>query len=781
MAAKHSKQWLVVFGVGRGKPQWQLVGYGGRKARDKEPAVAEPHAQTSSRNTTKPEAQKKPTPTGSANPGPPSKNHVSARGTTGTRGRGRGRGTAPAGPSHASRLLLDSPAKSRWRDGSKPDSLLQLPAAFGTFKNEFIGAARTMAFGNKTTAAPGLDEVLRDVSKRTGAYISRPVWSDQVIKLWGEPGQVIAVEQQLKAIIAKCNLVISKPKGPAEWGRIHAYSTRKEANAESVKKGEVMMNQLREPPEPNVSFPEQLVFLWPTDGPSLCDCLGPHLESLDEVRASFGCHVFMPKDMPGYICALGHDHDDIKYIAKCIRTLWAEAVAKTNVKTKIYLVEPPSPKNMKTRIMVTKQNKLHKPALGGSLLKGRELQSWQDRIGAIQSKNNSRLVVAVEDCLKSIAFVRGHLRMRVNLGTFVLEAYQVPENNKSWYGYEEFREMLLHEQSKGRLFPGLKVGQTELLERCFKASHLFEPCDNTSNSLESAKLAYSVNFEFLGAGRSMLRMEAEFAKRTGARDFEITERRWLRPRIDGRSGDKRPPLHIAVIDFERSDWQLELKSLEFHQASTIDAALREFSHKIAFRCPEELDNISAKPKRKVIFPSEPAVSRIVEKSAIRFRFKGTQYVFEIARYDEYRRLDMPFGVGAIIGAGGMSDVPYTSWGASIFLPDWDNSLGVHANLPVGQSASYSPSLVTFFPSKEPSSAPEDPASGFWEFIDLVKQAAELLGPSDTSSDNSGVDAASEAGLASLKGGSSRNEATPPVVPSAPSPTGMIHTDLGTLF
>ena len=85
----------------------------------------------------------------------------------------------------------------------------------------------------------------------------------------------------------------------------------------------------------------------------------------------------------------------------------------------------------------------------------------------------------------------------------------------------------MREQTQGRLIPGyvlsnkldvanltdgrLKIGQPELLEKCFKAKHLFEPLDDASTALEDSELAYSVNFEFLGADKSMLRLEAEFA------------------------------------------------------------------------------------------------------------------------------------------------------------------------------------------------------------------------------------------------------------------------------
>lgn len=143
----------------------------------------------------------------------------------------------------------------------------------------------------------------------------------------------------------------------------------------------------------------------------------------------------------------------MKEIAGSVRVLWAEAVAKSNMRTKMYLVESPQPSAMGAGIVVKKEGLLHKPTLRGNRLNGNDLETWQGRVGFLQSKNNARLLTAVQNCFRGISFVRGHLRMRVNLGIFVLENYQIPEGDESWYGFEEFSEMLLHEQSKGRLVP----------------------------------------------------------------------------------------------------------------------------------------------------------------------------------------------------------------------------------------------------------------------------------------------------------------------------------------
>lgn len=169
--------------------------------------------------------------------------------------------------------------------------------------------------------------------------------------------------------------------------------------------------------------------------------------------------------------------------------------------------------------------------------------------------------------------------------------------------------------------------------------------------------------------------------------------------------------------------------MQFHEPTNIGAALRAFSHAIGFESDAATCGISAPPKRRVTFPPTAPVSRFVEKTALRYRLKGTNYILEIARYDEYRRAGSQFSQGQVQNSnlGPILDVPFTTWGASIFGLDWDNLLGEHANMEVGYSASWSPNLKTFFPPKAKTN-PTDTSSGFWEFVNLVKDVAELLGP-----------------------------------------------------
>lgn len=50
---------------------------------------------------------------------------------------------------------------------------------------------------------------------------------------------------------------------------------------------------------------------------------------------------------------------------------------------------------------------------------------------------------------------------------------------------------------------------------------------------------------------TLLRLEAEFAKRPFTQQYEITHRRWLKAWKGGQSGGSKPPLQVVVTDFER--------------------------------------------------------------------------------------------------------------------------------------------------------------------------------------------------------------------------------------
>jgi hypothetical protein len=87
--------------------------------------------------------------------------------------------------------------------------------------------------------------------------------------------------------------------------------------------------------------------------------------------------------------------------------------------------------------------------------------------------------------------------------------------------------------------------------RCANASSILDPFEATSRSLQEAEPFHAVNFEFEGTDATLLRLEAEFAKSPSSSLLEVSQRRWVKPLGEDKTNDKRPPLQIGVIDFEK--------------------------------------------------------------------------------------------------------------------------------------------------------------------------------------------------------------------------------------
>lgn len=186
----------------------------------------------------------------------------------------------------------------------------------------------------------------------------------------------------------------------------------------------------------------------------MTEAFGSELQGLDPIRRKFGYIIYVPKELPNYICAVGERHEVMRQILWRLRALWSEAMAVYSAKLKVFVVEPPESSVMKKNITVKKGSHSTKAFLQGDSLTESEVAQWVDQTKLIQITNDDRILDAVERSLQEVSFLRAHLRMRVNFGTFVLDAYRRPPGNKSSYTFEEFREMLLHEHVTGRLVPG---------------------------------------------------------------------------------------------------------------------------------------------------------------------------------------------------------------------------------------------------------------------------------------------------------------------------------------
>jgi hypothetical protein len=178
---------------------------------------------------------------------------------------------------------------------------------------------------------------------------------------------------------------------------------------------------------------------------------------------------------------------------------------------------------------------------------------------------------------------------------------------------------------------------------------------------------------------------------------------------------------------------LEIKALELCPESDISPELEKFKRSIAFQWNPSAKSIASIPQRKAKFVHGAQVTRFVEKAALQLQVKGTPYVFEISRFDEYNYV-----------AGHWSSTPNVSWGASLYDPMWDDLLGEQAE-PDTLRIPRDGSLSVFFPSprkeqrqsdkkqteeearKEAETRREEEEKQLSTFMSIVQQIARMLG------------------------------------------------------
>ncbi|KAK2752740.1 hypothetical protein FQN55_005871 [Onygenales sp. PD_40] len=517
----------------------------------------------------------------------------------------------------------------------------------------------------------------------------------------------------------------TRSRNADKFAKTPSYSTAKNNRLDVTEWRRVQLQMLRHKPDPSKRFAETMIFLWPVDEFPLEESLGADLKDLDPIRDEFGYHIYTYDESKGYIRVDGDNHANIVEIVRRFRAKWCKLLA---TQTKLYLVQMPPVNIANAQVGIIKCYEpgsraiCGAPKLFGGRMDEHGLAVSRDRRNLLCLENESRLRNSVGQSLHGSRFIEGYVRMRVNFGTFLLDEYRVPADSNPRYSFEEFRTMLFNSRTKGHLIHGLdfKYKDGDLITRCSQASDILSPFDCNVERLEDTKPLYAVNFEFRDNDDSLLRLEAQFKQSRGSNMFEVSERRWVR--LHG--NDKRPPLQIGVVDFEKSDWQIEIKALDFQESSSIEQSLKGFAHSIQFQNGPS-DGLRGIVGQRVTFSDSVRVDKLTEKTALRYRVTGTEYVFELARYDTYYRAK-PGNMG-VTRVNQMTEKPITTWGASIFSLEWDNQLGKNGDIRAGNTADWNASLNSFFPCDDDSGPTEDNA-GFNKFIYIVNQIAHVLAP-----------------------------------------------------
>ncbi|KAJ5950974.1 uncharacterized protein N7479_009387 [Penicillium vulpinum] len=547
----------------------------------------------------------------------------------------------------------DSHSKAKWRKGFSPDASYRLPYECQVFQEK----VRQVTTGEASTL-----DFRQRIIEDTGAYVRMSAGNARLVHIWGRQKQVLEAQNMLQDMLSQLMRRPTLPRASASrWTKVHAHSVTKVAHARSQESLEERLSEMRKPPK--IATDYTLAFLWPSDGPSLNYFVTALRAVLDSIRLSYDVNIYIRPGIPDYLFMSGNHERDMCIIASRFRELWERLMVQYEMEIKLFLVAAPPVELMRTHVILQKSDGLLRPALCGPELAPEVAATWQTTAEEVKLNNKSIVTTRLRKALHVIPQFRGFLQMRAKFGLFTLQQWRKPKDGAS-YEFSEFREMLAHMNTEGRLLPGIRLQQDEIFKRIMESKFLKPWGKANIKSLPSLMPRYSANFEYQVNDDSIIRVEAKFSLLLGSQEFEVNGIRCYKPQQTSAPVDRQMPMQISMIDFERSDWQLEVKALELCPEKEIPPELDKFLRSIGFQWNPNVKSIASAPKRKARFSYGSPVKRFVEKAAIQLQVKDSPHVFELARFDEYK-----------YGAGHWSMTPKVSWGASLFNPSWDDILG----------------------------------------------------------------------------------------------------------
>lgn len=111
-----------------------------------------------------------------------------------------------------------------------------------------------------------------------------------------------------------------------------------------------------------------------------------------------------------------------------------------------------------------------------------------------------------------------------------------------------------------------------------------------------------------------------------------------------------------------------------------------------------------------MFDPDASVTKFIQKTAIQFKIKDTNYVLELARFEEFRCSDQE--------VTGWTP-PVVRWGATLLNPDWEELLRNKEKRKAGVE------MDMFLPGYQ---SGEQDSPALQEFLEVIRKVADLLGP-----------------------------------------------------
>ena len=457
---------------------------------------------------------------------------------------------------------------------------------------------------------------------------------------------------------------------------------------------------------------KQFWLLWPTEDIPY-NTIAP--SARDELERHHRCAIGYEENL-GYVRIMGNSQTGVIATKNRMIGLVKEKVAEMNSVIRANLLTPPNDEARQDRVTLVSlaKNMLPTPKLHGIPL--------DEDLIAVEKKSRSRTIKgnrervsdSIVQCLNGLSLSKKHVRLRVNMGRLGFKRYQLPQQGRDSYNFDEFTKMVRNERTAFEL-QGLPCGPAtdELVDKCASLDLFQEPNE-----------IFALEFDFRGPdATTLLRFETEY-RLNSKNETEVSSARWLEPRTG--LGDRK--LEVNMVEFGKLDYQMVLDAISTNENEKTEKERLFFENNIT--CKPSSGGPKAKSTRRAVFPTgNAALLQVAELTITEYNVKDTDGKFRVIRKDVYPQTEYGSGPEAVT----------STLSAVYFYPEWDNLLGEYAYLPVGSHVTWDPYLSTFFRDRDLQTS----YGGFRKFMQEIETIQQALSQDSFKNSSSGTSSADD--------------------------------------
>ncbi|KAI4127429.1 MAG: hypothetical protein LQ338_003199 [Usnochroma carphineum] len=332
----------------------------------------------------------------------------------------------PGKPKHKQSITfaarIDNAARVAFRNGQPPSVAFDLGSPLTDIEPSVARLQRTLA----------------EIGVRFGSFIlPKRSLNETKVVIWGNKKQVddtiTELKQWRRCARSRSSVRESRSIGKEHFAKISSSIGVMYAADEKTAKRDAERQHFQAAPRQGQRFKFNGYFLWPNNEIRAADLFGPNCEALDPLRLEHRAHITF--DGARSVLKIHSDRgaDKISQVIERIESTVKEYVARNHRPATLLLVETLNPTDYRQRVRTisgpllgVNQAPSKVPMLCGEESEDQNIAKLQQEAEKLDLRNKSRTHTAAKRILERLPYYRGHIRMRVNFGTFALIKFQWP-------------------------------------------------------------------------------------------------------------------------------------------------------------------------------------------------------------------------------------------------------------------------------------------------------------------------------------------------------------------